>query len=194
MSILASIQHIKKNRYMLIGLIILNLVLAGNGLYLHRQDLKETQPLLLPFFLICAMISFFFFLCYLTYFLKKRTNPLLAAFTFFMGLSYAIVAAPFYISVIGWDGITSLRITSLFFLLFHGFQTLIISDQLKRIPTWQYMVIILFFAVKDFTDYVLNNFHYFRIPGFPLWIKQLTLIIIPVQILVFILMIRLSKK
>ena len=53
---------------------------------------------------------------------------------------------------------------------------------------------LLYFGLKDYFDYWWDNFYYFTMYNVPFEVKRLTLLLVPIQIIVFILMIIIAKK
>ncbi|MBD3310529.1 hypothetical protein GF351_04880 [Candidatus Woesearchaeota archaeon] len=190
---LRRIQQLKDNRLLLTVLIILNTALVMRAAPIHLKHYLVTPAPYLLFAPLCDMLAALFLLSFAFYNTRKSIPPFLAVFTFFSGLSYALSALVFYPGFVSWAGLSFSKAGAFFWVIFYGFQALVISDQLEFISAWKYALMVVYYVIKDYLFYWKDIFYYFALYDIPLWVKRLTLPVAVMQLFTLYVLFRLSK-
>ncbi len=195
MALLKKIQNLKNYKLILLGLLVFHFISSIRIFYIHWEHYKTTPWYFLPFTPICLLISCLIFLCFLIYYFKKDIPDYLVAFTFMMTLSYSVMGLMFYplyayVYGVSWSKIASWLLMGLFFV-----EAWMISDKLKRMSNVFYVGLMIYFGIRSYLDYFLNNFYYFKyVTSFPLWLKNFCAGIVVIQVIVLVIIFKLSKE
>jgi len=157
-------------------LIFLNILWGAIGIVVDWPWLMSVPTYLTPLTPICSIYPPLLTVWYLLYFFKKRPPAWFTAFIFIGCLSYGVLAQIYYPMYMSWIGFNLHDAGSMIWVAVYGLQSFVIASELRPLKSYQMALIISYFALKDYSDYVFKTFIDFLREGYPEWIRTVMLI------------------
>jgi hypothetical protein len=152
---------LKNNRKILLALIGLDIFLAvGSNIadWPWLMDVAQNKWYLIPFAPICSLYPLTLAVWFSLYYFRKKIQGWLTTFIFIAITSYGIMAYIYYPFYMSWDGIRFRLVGNMVWVTIYALQSFIIASEIKKIPLYQYILVIGYFAVKDYSDRFLGSF------------------------------------
>lgn len=166
------------------------------GFYADFAWLSQVPTYLIPLTSICSLYPP---LLTVWYTLKYFNKHIPQWFTFWIIIgtaSYGITAQFYFPLLMSWVGVNFHDVGSMFWVAVYGSQSLILLPYLKTI-TWKTALPGIFYIIAaDYTHYMVPTFLDFTLPGYPVWMRELTVIVaISIQILtIFVITLAVNKS
>ncbi|MBD3270574.1 hypothetical protein GF376_03540 [Candidatus Peregrinibacteria bacterium] len=189
------VKGLTKNKYSLQILILFNFVWSIASLFADWNWFSQIPIELVPLTAICSLypplLTIWYFIKY-----NGKTPPGWLTFWIFVGItSYGIMAQIYFPLLMSWKGVNFHSLGSMFWVAFYGLQAFIIFDYLKPLKIYQYLIFLGYFILVDSMHYFYPTFVDFTLPGYPIWIRDLTAqMMISLQILSIITALVIMKK
>lgn len=152
--------HLSRRR--LIFLALLGLIMFGLALRLDLHDFYETPAYLWLFVPICSLYPLLLSINYL-FLLKKGAIPqFLLAFTLFGIIGYGVMAPVFYTMYMLESGFSWYEFGNIFWVWLYASQAILLWPYIRRVPSWQFGLIGLYFLAKDLLDRFSVTWSYTR--------------------------------
>src|SRR3989338_3304486 len=140
----------------------LGFAMALLALRIDLHDFVETPYYLWMFVPVCSLYPFLLTLCYL-FFLKKGYFPqFLLHFTLFGIIGYGVIAPVFYAYYMFEQGFAWYEFGNIFWVWLYASQAFLLWPYVKKIPWWQFLLIVAYFLIKDFLDRFSVTWSYVR--------------------------------
>jgi hypothetical protein len=147
------------------------------GIYADWLWLSMIPSYLIPFTAICSLYPPLLTIWYGLKLAGKTPPNWLTLWIASGTAAYGVMAQLYFPLLMSWKGINFHDVGSMFWVAVYGSQTFVISRYLRQ-PKWSEIAfVLLFFAVADFSHYQLKTFVDFILPGYPLWLMNLTVVL-----------------
>jgi hypothetical protein len=153
-----TMSSLKDNRKALAGLITLDLFMAVASNIVDWPWLMSVKWYLWPVTPICSLYPLTLTIWFGLRYAGKRIPAWFTNFIFIGIISYGIMANIYYPVYMAWDGIQWRMIGNMVWVAVYALQSFIIASEVKRIPVYQYILVIGYFVFKDYADRYLGSF------------------------------------
>lgn len=165
------------------------------GFYADYAWLSEVPVYLVPLTAICSLYPP---LLTIWYVLKYFNKGIPQWFTFWIIIgtaSYGITAQFYFPLLMSWVGVNFHDVGSMFWVAVYGTQSILLFPYLKQI-TWKTVLPgTIFIIAADYAHYMVPTFLDFTLPGYPVWMRELTVVVaISIQILTITSILLLANK
>lgn len=163
---------LKSSKKALAGLIALDVFMAVGSNIADWPWLMSVKWYLMPFTPICSLYPLTLAIWFGLRYAGKKIPAWFTNFIFIGIISYGIMSYIYYPAYMAWDGVHWRLIGNMVWVSVYAFQSLIIASEVKRIPFYQYALVIGYFIVKDYSDRYLGSFIDILRPDFPEYLKN----------------------
>ncbi len=153
------------------------------GLYADSAWLSAIPPYLIPLTAICSLYPPLLTIWYTLKYYERHIPQWFTYWIIIGAASYGITAQFYFPLLMSWVGINFHDVGSMFWVAVYGSQAFILFPYLKKV-TWKTALPgIIFIMAANYAHYIVPTFLDFTIPGYPIWMKNLTVIVaISIQI------------
>lgn len=166
-------DQLKHNKRAVYWLLAINLALAISSTIVDVPWLIRVPPSLVIFAPICSLYPWLLFIWFGLWLWKKKVPGWYTAFLFMGLVSYGIMAWIYFPLYMSWNGVDFHDVGSIAWVTAYGIQSLIILSEIKKIPWWQYLLVIGYFFFKDYSDRYLGTFLDVLLDSYPEMLKLL---------------------
>lgn len=175
--------------------IVLYLAWSVLGFFADYQWLSMVPPWLVPLTAICSLYPPLLTIWYL---LKYYQKPIPQWFTYWLIVGtagYGLLAQFYFPLLMGWKGINFHDVGSMFWVAVYGCQAFFLFPYLREIRWYTVLPALIYIGAADLTHYFALTFVDFNLPGYPLWMKELTVTVaLIVQFAVFLTVYLLARR
>ncbi len=154
----AWMSGLKNDKKTLLVLIGLDLFLAVGSNIADWPWLMSVKWYLLPFAPICSLYPLLLTVWFSLRYFGKKIPGWFTSFIFFAITSYGIMSYFYFIPYMNWAGVNFRMVGNIIWVTVYALQSLIILTDLKRLPVFQYVLVLGYFAAKDYSDRFLGSF------------------------------------
>jgi hypothetical protein len=151
-------DDLKRHRKTLLLLVGIDVFMAVVSNIVDWPWISSVKWYLTPFTPICSLYPLTLAVWFSLYYLKKRIPAWFTTFIFIGIVGYgcmALIYFPVYMTV---DGVQLRHIGNMIWVAVYAMQSFIIVSELKWLLTYQYVLVISYFAFKDICDRFLGTF------------------------------------
>lgn len=163
---------LKNDRKTLFVLIVMNAFMAIVSNIVDWHWLMSVEWYLRPFTPICALYPLALAIWYTVFYFRKKVPGWYTTFVFIGIVSYGIMAYIYYPVTMAWQGIEWRLPGNMLWVTIYALQSFIILSELKKIPWYQFSLIVGYFLFKDYADRFLGTFIDTREPDYPEALKN----------------------
>ena len=153
-------------------LIALDLFMAIGSNIADWPWLMSVKWYLVPFTPICSLYPLTLAIWFSLRYMGKKIPDWFTNFIFMGIVSYGIMAYIYYPAYMAWDGVHWRLLGNMVWVTVYALQSFIIASEVKRIPVYQYVLVIGYFALKDYSDRYLGSFIDILRTDFPEYLKN----------------------
>jgi len=159
--------QLKTNKRAVYWLIAIDLALGISSTVVDWPWLMRVPRALVIFAPICSLYPWLLAVWFGLYLWKKKVSNWFSSFLFVGLLSYGIMAWIYFPLYMSWNGINFHDVASIFWVTAYGSQAFIIASEVKKIPWWQYVLVLGYFFFKDYADRYLGTFLDILLDSYP---------------------------
>ena len=177
---------LKLNKKALLVIIGLDIFMAIGSNIADWPWLMGVRWYLMPFTPICSLYPLTLAVWFSLWYFGKKIPVWYTTFIFMGIVSYGIMAYVYYPAYMNWDGVHFRLIGNMVWVTVYALQSLIIASELRKLPFYQYALVIGYFAFKDYADRYLGTFIDILREDFPEGLKTVlwfSMIIIHVSVI-----------
>ncbi len=152
---LDGLKHDKRAVYWIMAV---DLALAISSTVVDWPWLIRVPQNLVAFAPICSLYPWLLLVWFGVFLWKKKVPAWYTSFLFLGLFSYGLLAWIYFPLYMGWNGINFHDVGSIFWVTAYAGQAFIIASELKKIPWYQYALILGYFFFKDYSDRYLGTF------------------------------------
>ena len=178
---------LKNNKRTLLALIVLNALMGVISNVVDWSWLMSVEWYLRPFTPICSLYPLSLAIWYTVFLVRKKVPNWYTHFIFLGIVSYGIMAYIYYpVSMAKW-GFDWRLFGNMLWVTTYALQSFVIVSELKKIPLYQFMLLVSYFVFKDYADRFLGTFIDIRGNDYPLFLKNFFgIVMISIHIIVFV--------
>lgn len=189
-------DKLKYNNRSVVVLLLINAILTV-GSYIADWDWLLAVPRhFILFAPICSLYPLLLLIWFTAWKFGKKIPDWFTSFIFLGIFSYGIMSWIYFPLFMGWRGVNFHDVGSIFWVTAYGLQAFVIASELKRLPIYQYGLILSYFLFKDYADRYLGTFWDITLyPDYPEFLKTLfTTCIVLLHLIGFFLIVYLPHK
>jgi hypothetical protein len=168
----AKMDKLKFSKKALVGLIALDAFMAIGSNIADWPWLMSVKWYLMPFTPICSLYPLTLAIWFGLRYAGKKIPAWYTNFIFIGIISYGIMTYVYYPAYMAWDGVHWRLLGNMAWVTVYALQSLIIASEVKRIPFYQYALVIGYFVFKDYSDRYLGSFIDILREDFPEYLKN----------------------
>ena len=157
-TLLKKLDELKYNKRAMYWLIAIDLALGISSTIVDWPWLIRVPTNLVMFAPICSLYPWLLVAWHAMYLWKKKVPNWFTSFLFVGLFSYGIMAWIYFPLYMSWNGINFHDVGSIFWVTAYAGQAFIIASEVKKIPWWQYALVLGYFFFKDYSDRYLGTF------------------------------------
>ncbi len=174
--IIRFLDGLKRERKTLTALILLDIILAVASTIIDWSWLMQVPRHLIFFAPICSLYPLLLVIWLGLYAFQKKIPAWFTAFLFMGLISYGIMSFIYFPAYMAWEarGVNFHDVASIFWVAAYASQASVIASEMRRLPTYQYVLIFSYFFFKDYCDRYLGTFLDINIKNYPENLKLLS--------------------
>lgn len=194
--LISFMDKVKYNNRAVVVLLILNSILTVGSYIADWSWLMAVPRHLILFAPICSLYPLLLLIWFGAWKFGKKIPSWFTAFLVVGLFSYGIMAWIYFPLYMSWRGINFHDVGSIFWVSAYGLQAFTIASELKKLPAYQYVLILSYFLFKDYSDRYLGTFlDHILFPNYPEFLKTLfTTCIVVLHLIGFFLVVYLPQK
>lgn len=171
-----TLDRLKDNNRAVYWIMAIDLALGISSTVVDWQWLIRVPPNLVAFAPICSLYPWLL-LIWFTLYLRKpkvgraRVPSWFTSFLFIGLFSYGIMAWIYFPLYMSWNGINLHDVGSIFWVTMYAGQAFIIASEIKKIPWFQFVLIMGYFYFKDVSDRYFGTFLDVLLDSYPEYLK-----------------------
>ncbi len=168
-----ALDGLKHNRRAVYWIIAIDLALGLSSTVVDWPWLIRVPPHLVMFAPICSLYPWLLAVWFSLYLWKRKIPAWFTAFLFAGLFSYGIMAWIYFPLYMSWNGINFHDVGSMFWVAGYALQAFIIASELKKLPLYQFVLIMGYFFFKDYADRYLGTFLDVLLDSYPEHLKTI---------------------
>ena len=170
---LTMLARLKQNRRALYWILALDVVLAVSSIIVDWPWLMGVPRALVIFSPICSLYPLLLVIWLSLFLLKKKIPNWFSAFLLMGLFSYGILTWIYFPLYMSWHGVNFHDVGSIFWVTTYALQGFIIASEIKKIPWWQFTLVVGYFFFKDYSDRYLGTFLDVLLDDYPEYLKTI---------------------
>jgi hypothetical protein len=168
---LQTLDRLKYNKRAVYWILALDLALAISSTVVDWPWLIRVPREVVIFAPICSLYPWLLVAWFGIFLWKKKVPNWFSSFLFMGLFSYGIMAWIYFPLYMSWNGINFHDVGSIFWVTAYAGQAFIIASEIKKIPWYQFLLVIGYFFFKDYSDRYLGTFLDILLDSYPEYLK-----------------------
>lgn len=153
-----TLNGLKSNKRAIYWIMAVDFALAVSSTVVDWPWLIRVPPNLVAFAPICSLYPWLLIIWFGLYLWKKKVPSWYTSFLLVGLFSYGIMAWIYFPLYMSWNGINFHDAGSIAWVTAYALQAFIIASEIKKIPWYQFVLVMGYFFFKDYSDRYLGTF------------------------------------
>ncbi len=168
-----SLAQLKHNPRAVYWILALDVALAISSTVVDWPWLIRVPPQLVAFAPICSLYPWLLVIWFALYLAKEKIPAWFTSFLLVGLFSYGIMTWIYFPLYMSWNGISFHDIGSILWVTAYALQGFIIASEIKKIPWYQFALVMAYFFFKDYSDRYLGTFLDVLLDSYPEILKTI---------------------
>ena len=166
-----TLDQLKHNQRAVYWLIAIDLALGISSTVVDWPWLIRVPAQFIAFAPICSLYPWLLVIWFTLHLAKKKIPTWFTTFLFVGLFSYGIMAWIYFPLYMTWNGINFHDVGSIAWVTAYAIQALVIKSEIKKIPVYQFVLIMSYFFFKDVSDRYFGTFLDVLLDSYPEHLK-----------------------